>query len=178
MTPSSTSSGARSTAPTTTTLAPLPLADTPLFLVRSVDQLAGRAFDAVVLHTFFTDETVLRAVDGVRTAAEQAYRESAGELSSARAAAAAELAARVTDSTAGRATGMAATAPWSIQREGMFWWRVMPTFTPEVSEQYRKWGWKHWVRANSSSRQGLSGSPWWHSSGLTMQMSASALDCE
>jgi len=37
--------------------------------------LAGRAFDMVVLHTFFTDETVERAVRTVRTAAEQAGRD-------------------------------------------------------------------------------------------------------
>jgi probable F420-dependent oxidoreductase len=39
--------------------------------------LAGRAFDAVVLHTFFTDETVQRAVDTVRHAAEHAGRDPA-----------------------------------------------------------------------------------------------------
>jgi 5,10-methylenetetrahydromethanopterin reductase len=39
--------------------------------------LAGRAFDMVVLHTFFTDETVTRAVDIVRTAAERAGRDPA-----------------------------------------------------------------------------------------------------
>jgi probable F420-dependent oxidoreductase len=39
--------------------------------------LAGRAFDMVVLHTFFTDETVERAVAIVRTAAEQAGRDPA-----------------------------------------------------------------------------------------------------
>ncbi len=37
--------------------------------------LAGRAFDMVVLHTFFTDETVTRSVDAVRRAAEQAGRD-------------------------------------------------------------------------------------------------------
>ncbi len=37
--------------------------------------LAGRAFDMVVLHTFFTDETVERAVRTVREAAEQAGRD-------------------------------------------------------------------------------------------------------
>ena len=37
--------------------------------------LAGRAFDMVVLHTFFTDETVIRAVSTVREAAEQAGRD-------------------------------------------------------------------------------------------------------
>ena len=37
--------------------------------------LAGRCFDAVVLHTFFTDETTRRAVDTVRAAAEQAGRD-------------------------------------------------------------------------------------------------------
>jgi probable F420-dependent oxidoreductase len=39
--------------------------------------LAGRAFDAVVLHTFFTDETTARAVAAVRAAAEQAGRDPA-----------------------------------------------------------------------------------------------------
>jgi probable F420-dependent oxidoreductase len=39
--------------------------------------LAGRAYDMVVLHTFFTDETVERAVDIVRTSAEQAGRDPA-----------------------------------------------------------------------------------------------------
>jgi probable F420-dependent oxidoreductase len=39
--------------------------------------LAGRAYDMVVLHTFFTDETVERAVDIVRTAADQAGRDPA-----------------------------------------------------------------------------------------------------
>ncbi len=37
-------------------------------------ELAGRLFDRVVLHTFFTDETTRRAVDTVKTAAEQAGR--------------------------------------------------------------------------------------------------------
>lgn len=37
--------------------------------------LAGRCFDAVVLHTFFTDETTSRAVEIVRTAAERAGRD-------------------------------------------------------------------------------------------------------
>jgi probable F420-dependent oxidoreductase len=36
--------------------------------------LGGRAFDAVVLHTFFTDETTERVVNHVKTAAEQAGR--------------------------------------------------------------------------------------------------------
>lgn len=40
-------------------------------------KLAGRAFDMVVLHTFFTDETVLRAVETVRRAAEDAGRDPA-----------------------------------------------------------------------------------------------------
>jgi probable F420-dependent oxidoreductase len=39
--------------------------------------LAGRAFDMVVLHTFFTDETVERCVRTVREAAEQAGRDPA-----------------------------------------------------------------------------------------------------
>ena len=37
--------------------------------------LAGRTMDMVVLHTFFTDETVRRSVATVRTAAEQAGRD-------------------------------------------------------------------------------------------------------
>ncbi len=37
--------------------------------------LAGRAFDTVVLHTFFTDETLQRCVATVREAAEQAGRD-------------------------------------------------------------------------------------------------------
>jgi probable F420-dependent oxidoreductase len=37
--------------------------------------LAGRAYDQVVLHTFFTDETVTRAVATIREAAEQAGRD-------------------------------------------------------------------------------------------------------
>lgn len=36
--------------------------------------LGGRAFDAVVLHTFFNDETTVRAVETVKRAAEQAGR--------------------------------------------------------------------------------------------------------
>ena len=36
--------------------------------------LGGRAFDAVVLHTFFTDETTERCVRAVKTAAEEAGR--------------------------------------------------------------------------------------------------------
>lgn len=38
-------------------------------------RLAGRAFDAVVLHTFFSDETTERAVRTVRLAAEEAGRD-------------------------------------------------------------------------------------------------------
>jgi probable F420-dependent oxidoreductase len=38
-------------------------------------ELAGRAFDMVVLHTYFTDETVDRAVRTVRRAAEKAGRD-------------------------------------------------------------------------------------------------------
>ena len=34
--------------------------------------LGGRAFDAVVLHTFFSDETTARCVGAVKKAAEQA----------------------------------------------------------------------------------------------------------
>ena len=36
--------------------------------------LGGRAFDAVILHTFFTDETTARVVKTVKDAAEQAGR--------------------------------------------------------------------------------------------------------
>lgn len=39
--------------------------------------LGGRAFDAVVLHTFFTDETTQRCVRAVKRAAEQAGRDPA-----------------------------------------------------------------------------------------------------
>ncbi len=39
--------------------------------------LGGRAFDAVVLHTFFTDETTARCVKGVKQAAEEAGRDPA-----------------------------------------------------------------------------------------------------
>jgi probable F420-dependent oxidoreductase len=39
--------------------------------------LGGRAFDAVVLHTFFTDETTARCVKAVKQAAEQAGRDPA-----------------------------------------------------------------------------------------------------
>src|SRR3546814_2454688 len=38
-------------------------------------ELAGRIADGVVLHTFFTDETLARAVAAVRRAAEQAGRD-------------------------------------------------------------------------------------------------------
>jgi len=41
-------------------------------------QLAGRAFDGVILHTFFTDETLQRCVRTVRDAAERAGRDPAG----------------------------------------------------------------------------------------------------
>ena len=54
--------------------------DIPLGLVAfgpNTLALAGRAFDMVVLHTFFTDETTIRAVQTVRTAAEQAGRDPA-----------------------------------------------------------------------------------------------------
>jgi 5,10-methylenetetrahydromethanopterin reductase len=40
-------------------------------------KLAGRAFDGVILHTFFTDETLQRCVRTVRDAAEQAGRDPA-----------------------------------------------------------------------------------------------------
>ena len=39
--------------------------------------LGGRCFDEVMLHTFFTDETVTRCVGTVRAAAEQAGRDPA-----------------------------------------------------------------------------------------------------
>ncbi|WAL49321.1 TIGR03857 family LLM class F420-dependent oxidoreductase [Rhodococcus pyridinivorans] len=39
--------------------------------------LAGRSFDVVVLHTFFSDDTVRRCVEAVRVAAEQAGRDPA-----------------------------------------------------------------------------------------------------
>lgn len=39
--------------------------------------LGGRCFDAVVLHTFFTDETTMRVVKAVKDAAEQAGRDPA-----------------------------------------------------------------------------------------------------
>jgi probable F420-dependent oxidoreductase len=38
-------------------------------------RLGGRAFDQIVLHTFFTDETTMRCVNTVKTAAAQAGRE-------------------------------------------------------------------------------------------------------
>lgn len=38
-------------------------------------ELAGRAFDCVILHTFFTDETTRRCVGAVKQAAEQAGRD-------------------------------------------------------------------------------------------------------
>ena len=38
-------------------------------------ELAGRSFDCVVLHTFFTDETTKRCVDTVRRSAERAGRD-------------------------------------------------------------------------------------------------------
>ena len=37
--------------------------------------LGGRAFDDVILHTFFTDETLVRCVDAVKEAAERAGRD-------------------------------------------------------------------------------------------------------
>ena len=53
-------------------------ADIPLLLVAFGPEslkLAGRAFDDVVLHTFFTDETLDRCVRTVKEAAEQAGRD-------------------------------------------------------------------------------------------------------
>src|SRR5207244_3956516 len=40
--------------------------------------LAGRAFDGVILHTFFTDETLARCVTTVKQAAEKAGRDPDG----------------------------------------------------------------------------------------------------
>ena len=54
--------------------------DIPLLLVAFGSEslkLGGRAFDHVVLHTFFTDETTERAVRTVKDAAEQAGRDPA-----------------------------------------------------------------------------------------------------
>lgn len=54
--------------------------DIPLTLVAfgpDTLSLGGRAFDAVVLHTYFTDETTERAVQTVKEAAEQAGRDPA-----------------------------------------------------------------------------------------------------
>ncbi|MGN6693937.1 MAG: TIGR03857 family LLM class F420-dependent oxidoreductase [Aquihabitans sp.] len=54
--------------------------DIPLLLVAfgpNSLRLAGRTFDEVVLHTFFTDETTARAVATVRQAAEEAGRDPA-----------------------------------------------------------------------------------------------------
>jgi len=53
-------------------------ADIPLGLVAfgpNSLELGGRLFDDVILHTFFTDETVERCVTTVKTAAEQAGRD-------------------------------------------------------------------------------------------------------
>jgi probable F420-dependent oxidoreductase len=52
----------------------------PLCMVAFGDktlQMAGRLFDDVVLHTYFTDETTARCVDIVKTAAEKAGRDPA-----------------------------------------------------------------------------------------------------
>lgn len=52
--------------------------DIPLLLVAfgpNSLRLAGRTFDEVVLHTFFTDETTVRSVQTVRQAAEEAGRD-------------------------------------------------------------------------------------------------------
>ncbi|HEX4190265.1 MAG TPA: TIGR03857 family LLM class F420-dependent oxidoreductase [Marmoricola sp.] len=54
--------------------------DIPVMLMAIGDNtldLAGRIADAVVLHTFFSDETLARAVTRIRTAAEQAGRDPA-----------------------------------------------------------------------------------------------------
>jgi 5,10-methylenetetrahydromethanopterin reductase len=45
--------------------------------IRPSLELGGRVFDAVVLHTFFTDETTARSVQTVKRAAEQAGRDPA-----------------------------------------------------------------------------------------------------
>src|SRR5690606_36996382 len=55
--------------------------DIPIILTAMGDrtlELAGRIADGVVLHTFFTDETLARAVATVRHAAEAAGRDPAG----------------------------------------------------------------------------------------------------
>jgi probable F420-dependent oxidoreductase len=52
--------------------------DIPMYLSAFGDnslRLAGRAFDGVILHTFFTDETLQRCVRTVRESAEQAGRD-------------------------------------------------------------------------------------------------------
>jgi probable F420-dependent oxidoreductase len=52
--------------------------DIPLALVAfgpNSLELAGRVFDDVILHTFFTDETLVRCVDTVKKAAERAGRD-------------------------------------------------------------------------------------------------------
>ncbi len=54
--------------------------DIPVLMVAMGDRSlahAGRVADAVVLHTFFTDETLARAIATVRSAAEQAGRDPA-----------------------------------------------------------------------------------------------------
>jgi probable F420-dependent oxidoreductase len=55
-------------------------ADIPLGLVAfgpNTLELGGRLFDDVILHTFFTDETLVRCVETVKTAAERAGRDPA-----------------------------------------------------------------------------------------------------
>src|SRR4051812_574271 len=54
--------------------------DIPLLITAFGPQslaLGGRTFDAVMLHTFFTDETLVRCVKAVKSAAEQADRDPA-----------------------------------------------------------------------------------------------------
>jgi probable F420-dependent oxidoreductase len=54
--------------------------DIPLAIVafgHNTLELAGRAFDDVILHTFFTDSTLQRCVDTVKSAAERAGRDPA-----------------------------------------------------------------------------------------------------
>jgi probable F420-dependent oxidoreductase len=54
--------------------------DIPLGLVAfgpNTLQLGGRAFDTVILHTFFSDETLIRSIETVKRAAERAGRDPA-----------------------------------------------------------------------------------------------------
>jgi len=61
-------------------LGPDYVADIPMLLTAFGPKslaLGGRAFDGVILHTFFTDETLVRGVRAVKVAAEQAGRDPA-----------------------------------------------------------------------------------------------------